>query len=103
MPKQPVSVTLDADNLLWLRAQAQVGRGVNVSQILDRLVSEARASGRSLAAPSRSVIGTVDLRGFDPAAADRALRKLFAGSIHRARLVREHRTRDGRTRRKRRA
>jgi hypothetical protein len=98
MAKQPVSVTLEADNVLWLRAQVQAGRGSNVSQILDRLVTEARASGRTLTSSSRSIAGTIDLSGFDPAAANREVRSLFRG----ASLVRQRRPAWGRKTRKRR-
>ena len=73
--KRAVSVTLDADNLVWLRAQA--GGRRNVSRIVNELVGEARAAGRRFGAATRSVAGTVDLRHFDPSAADQDLRKLF--------------------------
>ena len=75
MPKRAVSVTLDADNLVWLRAQAGARR--NVSRIVNELVGEARAAGRRFGVATRSVAGTVDLRRFDPAAADQEVRKLF--------------------------
>ena len=73
--KRAVSVTLDADNLVWLRAQA--GGRRSVSRIVNELVGEARAAGRRFGAATRSVAGTVDLRHFDPSAADQDLRKLF--------------------------
>ena len=79
MPKRAVSVTLDVDNLIWLRAQAGAGR--NVSRIVNELVSEARAVGRRFGAATRSVAGTVDLRGYDPTAADRELRAIFNGAL----------------------
>ena len=63
MPKRAVSVTLDVDNLIWLRAQAGAGR--NVSRIVNELVSEARAVGRRFGAATRSVAGKVALRGYD--------------------------------------
>ena len=77
MPKRAVSVTLDVDNLTWLRAQAGAGR--NVSRIVNELVSEARAVGRRFGAATRSVAGTIDLRNYDPAAADRELRAPLNG------------------------
>lgn len=77
MPKRAVSVTLDVDNLIWLRAQAGAGR--NVSRIVNELVSEARAVGRRFGAATRSVAGTIDLRNYDPAAADREIRALLNG------------------------
>ena len=66
---------MDMDNLIWLRAQA--GRRGSVSRIVDDLVGEARAGGRRIGTAARSVAGTVDLRNFDPAAADCELRALF--------------------------
>lgn len=66
MPKRAISVTLDVDNLTWLRAQA--GGGRHVSRILNELAGEARAAGRRFGVPMRSIAGTVDLRDYDPAA-----------------------------------
>lgn len=77
MPKRAISVTLDVDNLVWLRAQAGTGR--KVSRIVNELVSEARAVGRGFGTSARSVAGTVDLRNYDPAAADREVRALVNG------------------------
>ena len=79
MPKRAVSVTLDVDNLTWLRAQGGAGR--NVSRIVNELVSEARAVGRRFGAATRSVAGTVDLRNYDPAAANREIRALVNGTL----------------------
>ena len=84
MPKRAVSVTLDVDNLIWLRAQAGAGR--NVSRIVNELVSEARAVGRRFGASTRSVAGTIDLRNYNPAAADREIRALINGA-RRGRLA----------------
>ena len=81
MPKRAVSVTLDADNLVWLRAQAGARR--NVSRIVNELVGEARAAGRRFGAVTRSVAGTVDLRRFDPAAADQEVRARFDAALCR--------------------
>ena len=80
MPKRAVSVTLDVDNLIWLRAQA--GARSNVSRIVNELVSEARASGRRFGAAPRSVAGTVELRDYDPAAVQRDDRTLINGTLH---------------------
>ena len=84
-------MTLDTDNLLWLRAQA--GPGGSVSRIVDHLVGEARASGRRLGTTAPSVAGTVDLRNFDPAAADRELRALFDTALGGNAAVQEQRAR----------
>jgi hypothetical protein len=89
--RKPTSVTLQADNLLWLRGQAaRSGKG-SVSEVLDRIVSEARAAGRTDAAALRSVVGSVDLPEDDPdlEGADAYMRSLFAASARQPMLVRE--------------
>ena len=91
MAKRAVSMTLDTDNLIWLRAQA--GPGGSVSRIVDDLVGEARAGGRRLGTAARSVAGTVDLRNFDPATADRELRALFDAALGGNAAVHEQRAR----------
>ena len=64
--RKAVSITLSSDNLLWLKGQVtQAGRG-SVSELLDRLVTEARGSGWADASAVRSVVGTVDLPDDDP-------------------------------------
>jgi hypothetical protein len=89
--RKPISITLQADNLLWLRGQvARTGKG-SVSEVLDRIVSEARAAGRTDAAAMRSVVGSVDLPDDDPdlEGADAYIRSLFAASARKPMLVRE--------------
>jgi hypothetical protein len=78
MPRRPVSVTLDEENLLWLRGQARVAQG-NLSQILDRLVTQARASGRPAIAGTDTVVGLASIADDDPdlLRADQAIRRLF--------------------------
>jgi len=44
MPKQPVSVTLDADNLLWLRARAVSRKRRSLSDALDEILKMIRKS-----------------------------------------------------------
>lgn len=73
-------MTLDTDNLLWLRAQAGPGR--SVSRLVDDLVSDARRGGLRPDARVRSVAGTVDLRNFDPEAANRDVRALFDTALN---------------------
>lgn len=94
-------MTLDTDNLTWLRAHAGPDR--SVSRIVDDLVSEARVSQRRPGATARSVAGTVDLTNFDPEAADRDVHALFdtalgggTAAVHerRARYERERRRTD---------
>jgi len=98
MPKEAISVTLDRDNLLWLKARARGAGNASVSQLLDGLVTDARAGGRSLT-PPRSVVGTLTLEDFDPDAADRDLRNLFAASAKGAGAVHERSRPHGRERR----
>ena len=86
-----MSVTLDKDNVLWLKAQATASAKGPVSDVLDRLVTRARADGHLEPAGIRSVAGTIDLPEDDPdlTAADVSLRGLFTHSLSRAMLVRE--------------
>ena len=89
--RKAISVTISEDNLLWLRGQvARTGRG-SLSEVLDRIVGEARAAGRTDPAAIRSVIGTVDLPDDDAdlAGADGYIRTLFAASARQPIMVRE--------------
>ena len=85
MRKEPISVTLATDNLVWLRGRARAGAGKSVSDVLDRLVGEARAGRRGMAEHSRSVLGSVSLSADDPdlESADSAIRLLFARALRR--------------------
>jgi hypothetical protein len=89
MGKQAISVTLDADNLTWLKGRAGATGVRSVSELLDQLVSAARASGQ--VGPSRSVVGTIDVAGGDPwlEAADEAVRGMFDASLRRPLMVKE--------------
>ena len=82
MSKQAVSVTLAAENLLWLRGQAHASGVRSLSAVLDRLVSAARTGGNVHAAAIRSVVGTVRISDADPEllGADAAIRALFPTS-----------------------
>ena len=86
-----MSVTLDQDNVLWLKAQATASAKGTVSDVLDRLVTRARADGHMEPAGIRSVAGTIDLPEDDAGltGADGYLRGLFTQSISRPMLVRE--------------
>lgn len=90
MAKRPISVTLETDNLVWLRGRAGAS-GESVSQILDEIVTAARVEGRS--GPSRSVAGTIDIDSSDPLleGADAVVRSVFETSLGRAVLVAEPR------------
>lgn len=83
MAKRAVSVTLDADNLTWLRARALAAGSRSVSEFLDSLIAEAR-SGASPAA-IRSVVGTIDIDPADPFLkdADDLVRAQFGTSLAR--------------------
>ena len=89
MAKQAISVTLEADNLTWLKGRAGAAGLRSVSELLDQLVTAARASGR--VGPSRSVVGTIDLDASDPwlEGADEAVRTMFETSLGRPLMVKE--------------
>src|SRR5205823_14392502 len=89
MAKSAISVTLETDNLTWLKGRAGAAGLRSVSELLDQLVSSARNSGT--AGPSKSVVGTIDVAADDPALlhADEAVSALFAASLRRPLLVRE--------------
>ena len=93
--RKAISVTLNEDNLLWLRGQAARTSKGSVSELLDRLVGEARRSGRTDPAAVRSVAGTIDLPQDDPGLdeADAYLRSVFAASSSAPMVVREPRAR----------
>jgi hypothetical protein len=63
--RRPISVTIEENNLLWLKAQAAATSRGNVSAVLDRLVAEARAEGRTDSNAVKSVCGTIDLPASD--------------------------------------
>ena len=90
MPKTAISVTLDADNLVWLKGRAAQTGARSVSELLDRFVTAARTAG---AGPARSVVGTIDIAPSDPLleTADAAIRRLFDASLRRPMLARERR------------
>jgi len=92
MSRKAVSVTLDELNLTWLRGRARVTANGNLSEALDRLVTDARTGGRPHAAV-RSVVGTVRLPADDPdlKKAKAAVRALFEESLSRPLLVRDER------------
>jgi hypothetical protein len=89
MPKQAISITLDADNLTWLKGRASAAGVRSVSELLDQLVSAARSSGQ--VGPSRSVVGTIDVAADDPwlEGADAAVRGMFEASLRRPLMVKK--------------
>jgi hypothetical protein len=50
MPKKGISVTLQDDNLLWLKGRTVAVKGRSLSETLDDLVTAARTGGTSLRA-----------------------------------------------------
>ena len=76
MTRRAISVTLETDNVMWLKGRAGA-EGESVSELLDQLVTSARSGNR--AGPGRSVIGTIDIDDSDPnlERADAAVRAAF--------------------------
>jgi hypothetical protein len=98
--RKAISVTLSSSNLLWLRGQASRTPKGSVSEVLDRLIADARTAGRTDPASIRSVAGTIDLPDDDGdlAGADSYIRSLFAASARQPMLVRERPPAPGRSR-----
>jgi hypothetical protein len=86
--KQPISVTLAADNLTWLKGRAIAGHIRSVSELLDQLITAARASGH--VGTAQSVVGTIDIDPNDPMLdhADEVVRRVFERSVGRPLIVR---------------
>ena len=82
-------MTLEADNLTWLKGRAGAAGLRSVSELLDQLVRAARESGH--VGPSRSVVGTIDVDASDLwlEGADNALREMVDKSLGRPLMVRE--------------
>lgn len=89
MTKRAISVTLDANNLTWLKGRAGAGGVRSVSELLDRLVRAARTSGQT--GGSRSVVGTIDVDASDPSleGADESIRSMFQASLGRPLMAKE--------------
>jgi|SRR5215471_7406906 len=88
--KMAISITLQRDNLVWLKGQAAARSGGNVSEVVNTLIQEARAAGRTHPAAVRSVVGTIDLPDDETLAeAGTYVRSLFDRSLARPVLVRE--------------
>jgi hypothetical protein len=86
MNKQAISVTLEADNLAWVRSRALAAGRLSVSEMLDRLIEDARTGGAGIGPGVRSVVGTIEIAPEDPEllTADEATRALFAHSVTRS-------------------
>jgi hypothetical protein len=89
MTKRAISVTLDADNLSWLKGRASAAGVRSVSELLDQIVRTARSSGDI--GPARSVVGTIDVAAEDPwlEGADDVVREMFEVSLRRPLMVKE--------------
>jgi hypothetical protein len=89
MPKQAISITLEADNLTWLKGRAGAAGVRSVSELLDRLVTAAREAGGS--GHATSVVGTIDIDPGDPLLerADEAVGALFDASLSRPFAIKE--------------
>jgi hypothetical protein len=92
MSKQPISVTIEAGNLLWLRNRTAALKRRSVSETLDALIAEARQAGGSASGmAARSVVGTVDINGDDPLLSHMKsyIGDVFDASLSRPVVVRE--------------
>jgi len=78
MPKEAISVTLERQNLAWLRGQVRLTGARSVSEVLDRVVA-AHRSDQSRWATAGSVKGSIRIAADDPdlACADAALSAPF--------------------------
>jgi hypothetical protein len=88
MTRRAISVTLEADNVTWLKGRAGAV-GESVSELLDQMVTAARQGGR--VGPARSVAGTIDIDSSDwlLERADAQMRALFEESLARPLIVGE--------------
>jgi hypothetical protein len=90
--RKPISITVRDENLLWLRAQAAATTRGNVSEVLDRLVQQARTGGVEVA--SRSVVGTIDLPSDEAVSeAESDVRAMFDRSLRPPVVVKAPRAR----------
>jgi hypothetical protein len=101
--RKPISITLDVDNLLWLRGQAAATSKGSVSEVVDRVVTEARLGRGTMPEATRCVVGTIDLPEDDSSLehADTYIRSLFSTSLRRPLLVKEQSPRSSRTKARR--
>src|SRR4051794_26238560 len=89
MAKRAISITLNTDNVTWLRGRAGAAGVRSVSELLDQLVTAARESGG--AGHATSVVGTIDIDPRDPLLdhADEAVGALFDASLNRPLMIKE--------------
>ncbi len=86
MNKQAISVTLEADNLAWVRGRAMAAGRLSVSEMLDRIIRAARTSGAGGSSAATSVVGTIAIAPDDALllTADDAIRTLLTHSVRRS-------------------
>ena len=84
MTKQAISVTLQQDNITWLKGRVDATGSRSISELMDQLITAARTSGQL--ALSRSVVGTISIHDSDPALlrTDAAVQNLFNKSLNSA-------------------
>lgn len=84
-------MTLESDNITWLKGRAGAAGLRSVSELVDRLVTEARQTGR--VGLSSSVVGTIDIDSSDPLleGADATVREVYESSVRRPFVARESR------------
>jgi hypothetical protein len=90
MTRRAISVTLEADNLTWLKGRSGAS-GASVSRLLDQIITAARQGAHGV--PTRSVVGTIDIDASDPLLehADALVRAAFDVSLGRPLTVHERR------------
>ena len=83
--RKPISITIDVENLLWLKGQALASVRGTVSGVIDQMITEAR-HGRARPGTIRSVKGSVRIPGDDPELkhARDDMRALFEASLSRS-------------------
>jgi hypothetical protein len=101
MAKKAVSVTLDENNVLWLKGRARLSSGGTLSQTLDQLITQAR-TGRVLPGRPPSVVGLVDLSDDPDLSKAEATVKQFWDQRHDGFAVHEEPPRPRNAKRKRR-
>ena len=86
MTKKAVSVTLHADNLLWLKTRVKVTGERSLSEALDQIVTQARAGTGAGGEEVRSVVGHARIPSSDKALSEAGAQvaALFRGSIQRS-------------------
>jgi hypothetical protein len=86
MSKKAVSVTLQQDNLLWLRTRVKVKGDRSLSEALDQIITEARAGAGARGAQARSVVGSARIPRSDKALSEAGAQvaALFRGSVRRS-------------------